>query len=178
MELDRYVDGLRGELMAAAEAGGDDSRALAARLTAPLESSVRLMLLEALSDAANEITLELAPGSVEVRMRGRDAELVVSPPPAPPLAPPAAAEALDLRQDDVTAGLVTSDSDDGSTARITFRLPEALKLRIEDVAMRQSMSTNAWLVRVVTAAVEQRGDRPAPSVGPDSPGSQFTGWVR
>ena len=36
------------------------------------------MLLEALSDAAGEITRELAPGSVEVRLRGRDPEFVVT----------------------------------------------------------------------------------------------------
>ena len=81
MELDRYVEELRNQLMVAAEAGGDDARELAGRLIAPLESSVRLMLLEALSDAANEITLELAPGSVEVRVRGREPELVVTPAP-------------------------------------------------------------------------------------------------
>src|SRR6187397_1589362 len=78
MELDRYVEDLRNQLMVAAEAGGDDARELAGRLVAPLESSVRLMLLEALSDAANEITLEMAPGSVEVRVRGREPELVVT----------------------------------------------------------------------------------------------------
>ena len=81
MELDRYIDDLRNQLMVAAEAGGDDARELAGRLVAPLESSVRLMLLEALSDAANEITVELAPGSVEVRVRGREPELVVTPAP-------------------------------------------------------------------------------------------------
>ena len=71
MELDRYIEELRNQLMVAAEAGGDDARVLAGRLIAPLESSVRLMLLEALSDAANEITVELAPGSVEVRSWSR-----------------------------------------------------------------------------------------------------------
>jgi hypothetical protein len=48
----------------AAEAGGKDARALAERLTGPLESAVRLALLDALSAAADEITRDLAPRPV------------------------------------------------------------------------------------------------------------------
>ena len=66
MELGPYVETLRQELATAAAAGGEDARALAERLTAPLESGVRLTLLDALSAAAAEITRELAPGSVDV----------------------------------------------------------------------------------------------------------------
>lgn len=75
-----YVETLRHELIVAAEAGGPEAVALAERLTAPLDSAARLVLLEALSAAADEITLELAPGSVDVRLRGRDPESVVTPP--------------------------------------------------------------------------------------------------
>ena len=63
-----YVESLRRELAVAAEAGGPDARALAERLTGPLESAARLALLEALSAAAGEITRDLAPGSVDVRL--------------------------------------------------------------------------------------------------------------
>src|SRR6266545_3868807 len=82
MDLTSYVDNLRRELAVAAEAGGEDARALAERLTAPLDAAARLALLEALSAAADEITRDLAPGSVEVRLRGRDPEFVVTAPPA------------------------------------------------------------------------------------------------
>src|SRR5882672_3270640 len=88
MNLTPYVDNLRRELAVAAEAGGEDARALAERLTASLESAARLSLLEALSAAADEITRDLAPGSVEVRLRGRDPEFVVTPPPDADEAPP------------------------------------------------------------------------------------------
>ena len=71
MDLGVYVENLRRELAVAADAGGDEARALAERLVAPLESSIRLTLLEALSAAADEITRDLAPGSVQVRLRGR-----------------------------------------------------------------------------------------------------------
>ena len=72
---------LRRELAVAADAGGEDARALAERLTAPLESAIRLMLLDALSGAADEITRELAPGSVELRLRAGEPEFVVTPAP-------------------------------------------------------------------------------------------------
>src|SRR5262245_27672682 len=82
MDLTPYVENLRHELAVAAEAGGEDARALAERLTAPLESALRLTLLEALSAAADEITRELAPGSAELRLRGGEPEFVVTPAPA------------------------------------------------------------------------------------------------
>src|SRR5437870_13870937 len=93
MDLNPYVENLRRELATAAEAGGEDARALAERLTAPLESAVRLTLLDALSAAADEITRELAPGSVELRLRGGEPDFVVTAPapegPVEPLEPPA-----------------------------------------------------------------------------------------
>src|ERR1700753_2519869 len=82
MDLTPYVSKLSADLAVAAEAGGEDARALAERLTAPLDSAVRLTLLEALSAAADEITRDLAPGSVELRLRGRDPEFVVTTEPA------------------------------------------------------------------------------------------------
>src|SRR6476620_1544730 len=113
MDLTPYVDQLRRELLAAAEVGGDEARALAERLTAPLEASLRLALLSALSTAAEEITSQLAPGAVDVRLRGGDLGFVVTAPPAAddlgapaPAAEPAAPP---------SAGL---DAEDGGTARI------------------------------------------------------------
>src|SRR6185312_839707 len=105
MDLQPYVDAVRHELNVAAAAGGSDAEALADRLTAPLESSLRLALLEALSEAAEQITRELAPGSVEVRLRGRDPDFTVDPGAAePPAAPPA---------------MVGDADDDGGTWRVT-----------------------------------------------------------
>ncbi|MGO3485100.1 MAG: histidine kinase, partial [Cellulosimicrobium funkei] len=87
MDLTPYVDDLQDRLAAAADAAGDDGRRLAERLTAPLDAAVRLVLLDALSAAAGEISAELAPGSVDVRLRGGAPEFVVAVPavaPAPP----------------------------------------------------------------------------------------------
>src|SRR4051812_36491188 len=117
MDLTLYVDSLRRDLAVAAEAGGEDARVLAERLTAPLESAIRLTLLDALSAAADEITRELAPGSVELRLRAGEPQFVATPAPvdepvepapdAPSLAPP--------------------EADEGAMARINLRLPEQLK---------------------------------------------------
>jgi len=73
MDLQPYVDAVRHELNVAAAAGGAEAQALADRLSAPLESAIRLALLEALSAAVEEITSELAPRSVEVRLQSAHA---------------------------------------------------------------------------------------------------------
>lgn len=166
MDLTPYVENLRRELAVAADAGGDDARALAERLTAPLESATRLMLLDALSSAADEITRELAPGSVELRLRAGEPDFVVTPavtddaiglaPDQPPSAPP--------------------EGDEGATARINLRLPEQLKAGVEQAASRERLSVNSWLVRVVAGAVNPGRDRPRQRGGPV--GQTYTGWVR
>src|SRR2546430_4094885 len=84
MDLRPYVDNIHSQLAVAAEAGGDEARALAERLVAPLDAAIRLTLQDVLAAAAEEITCELAPGSVELRLRGRDPEFVVTPPPVDP----------------------------------------------------------------------------------------------
>ncbi|HEX6444464.1 MAG TPA: hypothetical protein VF053_05195 [Streptosporangiales bacterium] len=186
MDLMPYVAQLRHELAVAAEAGGEEARAVADRLTAPLESATRLCLLDALSAAADEITRDLAPGSVEVRLRGRDPQFVVTAPPTEQPAEPAESGSGGIRTAlanaiEVTMGVrpaVTAPEDEGGTSRVTLRLPEYLKPRIEQAAAREGMSVNAWLVRVAAAAVELE-DRPArPEQRGAQLGQHFTGWVR
>jgi hypothetical protein len=169
MDLTRYVDGLHRDLAVAAATGGEDARALAERLTAPLEPAIRLMLLDALSTAAGEITRELAPGSVELRLRSGEPEFAVTTAPAEEPAPPAA---------DAAPPAAPADGDDGAVARINLRLPEQLKAGVEQAAAGERLSVNAWLVRVVAAALarDDRGERP-PSRGA-RPGQAYTGWVR
>src|SRR5690242_10513174 len=98
MDLQPYVDAVRHELVVAAAAGGEEAQGLAERLTAPLDSSIRLAMLEALSDAAQQITRELAPASVEVRLRGRDPEFTVNVA-APDTHEPPAIPAADTDED-------------------------------------------------------------------------------
>ncbi|KEF05282.1 MULTISPECIES: toxin-antitoxin system HicB family antitoxin [Streptomyces] len=173
MDLTPYVDNLRQELAVAADAGGDDARALAERLTAPLESATRLTLLNALSAAMGEVTRELAPGSVDVRLRGLDPEFVVTAPPAP--------EPVREEREPVAVPAPPpppADADDGAMARINFRLPAHLKARAEEAATAEGLSVNAWLVRAVSTALDG-GQRAAPTGrGKPSGGRSFTGWVR
>ncbi|TJZ54405.1 Arc family DNA-binding protein [Streptomyces piniterrae] len=177
MDLTPYVDNLRHELAVAADAGGDEARALAERLTAPLESAARLTLLNALSAAMGEVTRDLVPGSVDVRLRGLDPEFVVTPPPG--------YEAFEEAGESESAPapvpvpVPVADAEEGGTARINFRLPAHLKARVEEVAGQEGLSVNAWLVRAVAHALEQPGERARPAAGRRARGQQgFTGWVR
>lgn len=180
MELDPYIETVRRELTVAAAAGGDEARALAERLTAPLESAIRLALLDALSAAATEITHEIAPGSVDLRLRGREPSFVVTPPSLGPGIYPADDQSADgpaPRAEDL-APPPASEGSDGAVARINFRLPEHLKGRIEQAASQSQLSINSWLIRAATAAADsaERGRHPEwPS--PQS-GRRYTGWVR
>ncbi|MFD7437277.1 toxin-antitoxin system HicB family antitoxin [Streptomyces sp. NPDC059861] len=172
MDLTPYVDTLRRELAVAAEAGGEDARELAERLTAPLESATRLVMLHVLSAAMDEITRELAPGSVDVRLRGLDPDFVVTPPPTGSGAPAEPAMSVEAFKASPPA-----DGDEGGTARINLRLPGHLKARAEEAAAREGLSVNAWLVRAVSAAVEGGARPPAPQKA-QTIGQSFTGWVR
>jgi HicB family len=176
MDLRVFVDRVRQELAVAAEAGGPEAVALAERLTAPLASAFQLVLLDALSRAADEITRDLAPGSVEVRLRGGEPSFAVSspiveaaPPPMAPLVAPdlASAELEDLPVDA-----------EGATARINFRVPDGLKARIEEAAAAQGRSVNAWLTRAASAALRVPSQ---PSTTERSTSGRMkqhvTGWV-
>lgn len=169
MELDGYVDRLRTEFAAISEVADEDVRAVAERLVTPLESAIRLILLEALAAAAEEITLDLAPGSVHLRLRESAPDFVVTtaaavggtPRPTAPSSPTASA----------TPGSVpTGDTEGGAVARINFRPPESLKTRIEEAAGRDGLSVNTWLTRVATAALDR------PSHGPPSSERGRIGW--
>jgi hypothetical protein len=160
MDLQPYVDGVRHELSVAAAAGGPEAEALAERLTAPLESAIRLALLEALSEAADQITRDLAPGSVEVRLRGRDPEFTLS----------SAVEELP----DGPAVVAPESEDDGGTWRVTLRLPENLRAGVDAAARADGLSVNAWLVRAAAAALGSNSARRSRSTSDKS----YSGWVR
>ncbi|MEU6017881.1 hypothetical protein ABZ826_28720 [Streptomyces sp. NPDC047515] len=172
MDLTPYVDTLRRDLAVAAEAGGEDARELAERLTAPLESATRLTLLNVLSAAMDEITRELAPGSVDVRLRGLDPDFVVTPPPTDSGAP-----AEPVAPVEPFKAPLPADGDEGGTARVNLRLPAHLKARAEEAASREGLSVNAWLVRAVTGALDG-GTPPRTTEKTRAIGHSFTGWVR
>jgi hypothetical protein len=166
MDLQPYIDNIQRQVVVAAVAGGDDARALAERLLAPLDAAIRLTLQDALAAAADEITCEIAPGSVELRLRGRDPEFVVSVPVAE----------SDEASESETAG--AAEADDGAVARINVRMPDQLKGRVEQAAAGDGLSVNTWLVRAATAALERRESRPRRESRAPGIGQRYTGWAR
>jgi hypothetical protein len=168
MELEPYVLDLQRHLAVAADAGGAPAREVAERLTAPLESATRLVLLEALAAAASEITRELAPGSVDVRLRGRDPEFVVATAEQPDWA--------DVSASTASAATPADDLDEAATSRTTLRLPDQLKARVDEAAAAEGLSVNAWLVRAIAAALD--GPKPRRETTREIHGDRFTGWAR
>jgi hypothetical protein len=164
MELSPYLETLGRDLAAAAAAGGPEVTRAADLLAGALDASARLCLLEALSDAAAEITTKLDSASVEVRLHGREADLVVTPAAEPVSAPPPP---------------VTGDGGGGDLARITLRLPEWLKQEVERAANLSGTSVNAWLVDAITASVKAG---PTPKSFPmqpgGKPGRRITGFAQ
>jgi hypothetical protein len=166
MNLSPYVENVQRQLVAAA--GGGEARALADQLAPALESAVRLALQDALAAAVGEITLELAPGSVELRLRGRDPEFVLSLPPDD--APPGP-------HGDPGVPIDATEAKQGAMSRINLRMPEQLRLRVETAAASAGLSVNAWLVRAAAAAVGDTGPRRHERA--TTHGSQrYTGWAR
>lgn len=146
MDITPYVESLRRDLRAAAEAGSDDVRAAAERLTLALDPAMRLALMDALSDAAAEISSELPSGSVDVRLRDREPEFVVEVPTMPVATPAAPAPPPPE----------PVEEDDGVVARITLRIPESLKAKAEEAAARDGSSLNTWLVNTIRDATRER----------------------
>jgi hypothetical protein len=152
MQLDGYVQALREDLVRMA-AVGDESTARAAELLAvALESAVGRRLLEALGEAALELSDQLEDGRVEVRFAGGDPELVYVPDEAPVPAEPA---------------------DEAFSARITLRLPESLKNRLDAAASLHGVSVNTWLVQVLARTLE-----PRPPAGGSGGRRRLTGYGR
>ena len=162
MELGQYVNELQRQLTATAEYGTDETRAAAERIASGLDAAARVVLLDVLSAAVSEITRDLAPGSVDLRLRGREVDFVVAQANTEP------------EHDDAPATSV--DLDDTSTSRTTLRLPDALKARVDDAAAADGLSVNTWLVRAVAAALEPKQRRSATRAF--RTGDNFAGWVR
>jgi hypothetical protein len=171
MNLGEHVEAIRRQLVLAAQAGGEDLRASAERLLAPLEAAVRLAMLDALSEAVEEISAEMAPDSVELRMRGRDLDFVLT--------------RQASRADDLDSGPLSpwrpsdagSEGDEGGLARINLRMPEQLKAKVEAAASEEGLSANAWLVRAAAAGLRRVEQARRPEHG-RSRGQHYEGWAR
>jgi hypothetical protein len=169
MDITPYVESLRRDLLAAAEGAGDEARQIVERLAFAIDPAARLAIMEAVSQAAAEITAEMPAGGVDVRLSGRELDFVVDTAapeaPAAPPAPPA-----------------DEPEDDGAVARVTLRIPDAVKARAEELASRSGHSLNTWLVNVVRHATRESAvtvdiDLSSIPFASQRPGSRrMTGW--
>ena len=159
MDLTEYVEALRHSLSTAAAAAGEQARETARLLSDTMEPAVRLTVTDALAAMAAEVTAALDGALVDIRLRGRNPEVVVVPAEHPPSAEPDAPDDAD---------------DDGTTARISLRLPDGLKSRAEAAAAASGTSLNTWLVRAVIAALRDQTAPPPSGRGP----RRYTGFAR
>ena len=172
MDLSDYVESLRTSLTQAAAAAGEQARETARLLADTMEPAVRLTVIDALSDMAAEVTAALDGDLVDIRVRGRDPEVVVVPAVQhEPVAEP------EPEEDEV--------DDDGSVARISLRLPEQLKTRAEAAAAAAGVSLNSWLARAVASALRAPVPPPLPfpPTPPPPPGGgrgprRYSGYAR
>jgi hypothetical protein len=153
MKLSQFVDALRSDLTAVAAVGDDATAEAAQKIAIALEGSLGLRLVDAFASAALELTAQLPSGRVEVRLAGRDPELIF-----------VADEAAEPDEGFEPEG-------DGETARITLRLPVQLKDRVESAAVRENVSVNSWLVRIVRQAL-------APAQQTRVIGKRITGFAK
>jgi hypothetical protein len=134
MQIDGHIQALREDLARVASLGDEATAHVAEILSGAIESSLARRLQDILAEAALELNTQLDSGHVEVRVAGRDPELVY------------------VRED----GSAPEAVDEVFSARITLRLSESLKQRIDAAATGDGASVNTWLVQVLSRAVEPR----------------------
>lgn len=164
MQLHSYVAQVQAQLAAAAALGDEQTRAVATALSATAEPAIRLALLDAASAVADEITAALldSPGAPTVTVRIDGDELRVEVRPGEPVTEPEPAR---------------STPDEDNNARISLRLSEGLKSRVEDAARLDGTSVNAWILRSLEHSLAGPGPRGGPWHGTHLHGRRITGWV-
>lgn len=166
MNLTPYVESVRTGVSDAAALADEHTRQVAQRLGSAIDASTRLALIDVLCDAADAISADLAPGSVVVSMSGSEPQFIVS------LPRPAAEPTMLLPAESPSESEESPEPDDEPVARISLRLPASVKARVDDMAARDQISTNAWLLRAVMDALGTRrgSDMPPPPQAPAPPG--------
>jgi len=134
MQIDGHIQTIREDLVRVAALGDESTSRAADLLSVAIEASLGRQIQDVLAEAALELNTQLDGAHVEVRIAGRDPELVL------------------VRED----GTVPEPVDEAFSARITLRLPESLKQRVESAAARDGASVNTWLVQALQRAVEPR----------------------
>jgi hypothetical protein len=163
MELSPYVEGLRRDLGALTRFAPDEVVRLAEQLAEALDSSVRLSMLNVLTAAAAEITDRLELTVIDVRLAGGEPEFVVT--------------VLGEQESEPSAVGAEPAADDAGTARVTLRLPESLKARVEAQAAASGISVNTWLVQAAMRALDNPG-QPGSQRNRQGSSHRITGFAR
>ena len=150
MQMAPHIEALQSDLAEIAALGDEATAQAAQRLSVALRSAVGLRILDALTEAALELSAQIPSGHVEIRLSGQDPSFVY------------------VAEQEAEPAAVTED-DQG--ARITLRLPESLKARVDAAASREGVSVNTWLVRALSRALSS--SRPLIKVG-----NRLTGYGR
>ena len=137
MKMSLVVDGLRSDVISVGELGDDTVAEVADRIAELLGRSVPSRILDLLSEVAAEVSAELPDGRVEIRVAGDDVDLAYV---EDVHARPAGAR---------SEGDGDRERDRDMSARITLRLSESLKVRVEEGAAREGISVNAFIVRTL-----------------------------
>jgi len=140
MKMSLVVDGLRGDVISVGELGDETVADVAERIGEVLSRSIPSRILDLLSEVAAEVSAELPDGRVEIRVAGDDVDLAyVESPSAGGTGPEGADDGGPERDRDMSA-------------RITLRLSESLKARVEEGAAREGISVNTFIVRTLEHA--------------------------
>ncbi|MFX1756914.1 hypothetical protein [Rhodococcus sp. As11] len=140
MDIDKYTSAITDSVIAAAELGDEQTRRTAAALATAIAAPVRLAVLAALSDMANEVSDELGDRTVTVRLDGTDAVLAVHSEPAAP-------------HEDPTPSF---EEMTGDISRVTLRLVEQIKTKAEEAAQQSGLSLNSWMAQAVQGALREQ----------------------
>ncbi len=132
MQIDGLIQALREDLVRVAALGDETTSRAADLLSVAIEASLGRRIQDVLAQAALEMNDQLESAHVEVRIAGHDLQLVL------------------VRED----GTAPEPVDEAFSARITLRLPESLKQRVETAAARDGTSVNTWLVQALQLALE------------------------
>ena len=148
MNVAAFVEALQRDLEAVAGVGDETTAQAAQRISAALEPSLRLRLMDLLGEAAVELTSQLPDGRVDVRLAGGEPELVY----------------VEERTGPMPSG------EDALSARVTLRLPETLKAIIEAAAQEAGVSANTWLLQQISRSANPKRRGPG--------GRRMTGYGR
>ncbi len=155
MQLSNTIEGLQEDLERLAGLGNEAVTEAATLLSGAMGGPATVRLLDLLGEAASELGQQLPAGRVELRITGRDAELVYV--------------------DDAGAPAEADLSDDQS-ARISLRLPEQLKAQIERAAASEGVSANTWIVRALSRSTSSGRSRSTSSGRSVNSSKRITGY--